>query len=92
MFSGELQMIELKCKNGILEEIFDRFGEKINTRRYDDDSFLLRTEASLSKGLASWIMQFGGDIQVVSPPELKNMVRDKAEQIYELYSTENKDE
>jgi predicted DNA-binding transcriptional regulator YafY len=92
MFSGELQMIELKCKNEILEEIFDRFGERINTRRFDDSSFLLRTEASISKGLASWIMQFGTDIEVVSPAELRNMVAEKAEQIHSLYAREGKDE
>ena len=57
MFSGDMQMIELKCANTILEQIFDRFGERINTRRADDTHFLLRTEASISEGLVSWIMQ-----------------------------------
>ena len=85
MFSGDLQMIELKCSSSILEQIFDRFGERINTRRADDTHFLLRTEASISSGLVSWIMQFGTDIEVIQPTELKDMVAEKAEKILGIY-------
>ena len=85
MFSGERQTVELKCSNRILEEIFDRFGERINTRKYNDESFLLRTEASVSEGLVSWIMQFGTDIEVMAPAQLKEMVADKAEKICAVY-------
>ncbi len=88
MFTGEMQMVELKCDNSILESIFDRFGERINTRKYDDTHFLLRTEAAISKGLVSWIMQFGTDIEVVSPKELKDMVILQAESILEVYQQE----
>lgn len=88
MFTGDMQTIELKCSNLILEEILDRFGERINTRKYDDEHFLLRIEASVSEGLASWIMQFGTDIQVKSPKELKSMVAEKAERIYDMYAVE----
>lgn len=85
MFSGDLQMIELKCSSTILEQIFDRFGERINTRRADDTHFLLRTEASISSGLVSWIMQFGTDIEVIQPSELKEMVAEKAARILGIY-------
>ena len=88
MFSGDLQMIELKCSNGIIEQMFDRFGERINTRRADDTHFLLRTEASISGGLVSWIMQFGTDLEVIAPVELKKMVADKAEKILAIYKGE----
>ena len=88
MFSGELQMIELKCSNGIIEQMFDRFGERINTRRADDTHFLLRTEASISAGLVSWIMQFGTDLEVIAPAELKEMVAQRAEMILRIYKGE----
>ena len=92
MFSGDTQMIELKCANAILEQIFDRFGERINTRRADDTHFLLRTEASVSEGLVSWLMQFGPDIEVKAPAELKDMVTEKAQKILQIYQGENANE
>ena len=85
MFSGDVEMIELKCANGLLEQMFDRFGERVNTRKLNDEAFLLRTQASVSEGLVSWIMQFGGEIEVKSPESLKDMVREKAEKILALY-------
>ena len=88
MFSGEMQMVELKCSNAILEQMLDRFGERINTRKSDDTHFLLRTEVSISEGLASWIMQFGDDIEVMSPTALKNMISVKAKRIFDMYSEE----
>ena len=86
MFSGEVDMIELRCSNALLEEMFDRFGERVNTRKLTDDAFLLRTQASVSEGLVSWIMQFGSDIEVQSPQTLKDMVREKAEKILAMYN------
>ena len=85
MFSGELQTIELKCSNALLEEMFDRFGDRVNTRRCDDAHFLLRTEAAVSDGLISWVMQFGTGIEVIAPADLKEKVANKAQSILALY-------
>ena len=92
MFSGKTEMIELCCSNNLIEEIFDRFGEKVNTRYYDNNRFLLRTEAYISEGLCSWIMQFGTGIEVVSPAALREMVAGRAESIISLYQGEKTDE
>lgn len=88
MFSGKTEILELRCSNSLLEEIFDRFGEKVNTRYYDDGRFLLRTEANISEGLCSWIMQFGTGIEVLSPKSLKKMIADRAIGIINLYTEE----
>ena len=92
MFTGEMQMVELRCSNAILEPIFDRFGERVNTRKYDDSHFLLRTEATISEGLVSWIMQFGTDIEAIAPQNLRDMVIQRTESILNAYRKENRDE
>ncbi len=86
MFAGDEETVELRCKNSVLEEMLDRFGENITLRRCGEDSFLLRTEAFVNDGLVSWIMQFGGSIKVVSPQNLGEMVAEKAKRICELYA------
>ena len=85
MFSGKLESVELKCENGVLEPMLDRFGDRVNTRAFDEDHFLLRTEVAINKGVATWIMQFGSQVTVVFPTELKNMVRDLALEVVRNY-------
>lgn len=86
MFSGEPKPIELICKNELIENILDKFGENANIRKHGQNNFLLKADVAVSGGLVSWIMQFGDAICVKSPLELRNMILDKAEQIRAVYT------
>lgn len=85
MFGGEKKYIELKCANSLLDAIMDRFGEKISYRAADDDTFTFRTEAHVSEGLVGWIMQYGKDVEVLTPEELREQVAVKAKELYKIY-------
>ncbi len=85
MYSGEPKPVELICNNEILEVILDRFGDNVKIQKYDENHFLLKTNAVVSDGLTKWIVQFGGKIKVKSPNDLIYEVKKKAEEILELY-------
>ena len=85
MFSGKPHSTELRCKTEILEEMLDRFGEKVSIRKGEDDWFFIHDDLYLNDGLVSWIMQFGNKIQVVYPIELKRMIFEKAKSIIDTY-------
>lgn len=85
MFSGKPQMTKLHCKNEILEEMLDRFGEKITINKVDEGWFNVVDELYVNDGLASWIMQFGDKIEVIYPEELKALILDKTNKIYKIY-------
>ena len=51
----------------------------------DGDGFILKSEVELSDGLVSWILQYGADIKVLSPTELKTAVKTKLTEILSLY-------
>ncbi len=85
MFSGEQGEIKLRCNNRLIDDILERFGENIPLMVDDEDNFIVRATVELSDGLVSWIMQFGTDMKVMEPAELKNAVRDKADDISMLY-------
>ncbi len=85
MFSGEKSEIKLRCNNEIIDEILDRFGEKVPVSLDGESHFVLKTTVELSDGLVSWIMQYGEMIKVVSPYQLKRAVVDKAKSILNLY-------
>ncbi len=88
MYSGEPKPVELICENDMLEPILDRFGENARMQRYGETHFLVRTNACVSDGLISWVLQFGKRIEVKSPNDLKNAVKQKAYEICELYEDE----
>ena len=88
MFSGELIDIKLLCKNELLEQILDRFGDDASARENfdDEDTFFLFTKAALSDGLISWLMQFSDSIKVIEPQILVDEIRNKARTIIEMYN------
>ncbi len=88
MFDGEKCRIDLECNVALFDRIIDRFGNGIFIR-YDKDRQVFRftADAMISEGLIGWLMQFGGDIKVLSPEALKNSVEEKATEIASLYSS-----
>lgn len=85
MFSGETKTITLRCTMDMREEIMDRFGSSVPLTALDINHFETHFDAAVSDGLVSWIMQFGADVQVTSPPEVREMVRKKAAAIAAQY-------
>ncbi len=85
MFSGEPKPIELICENELLDVILDRFGKTTKIQKYDENSFMLRTNAVVSSGLVSWILQFAGRVKVNSPNDLIYEIKQKADEIRNLY-------
>lgn len=88
MYSGTEEMIELQCRKELLEEMFDRFGSNANVRVLNEDCFSIRDEAFVNEGLVSWIVQFGDRIKVLEPESLKEMVKNRAKSVYDLYNGE----
>lgn len=66
--------------------MLDRFGEDANIHKNSPSKFDLNANSAVNDGLVSWIIQFGGKIQVTSPNELKNMVLKRAEEIKSAYT------
>lgn len=85
MFGGETQQIQLKCANRILEEIVDRFGDDVSIRKDGNDYFRVSVKAHGSIGFVSWALQFGTDIEVISPLDLRCMVRDRIKGMEKMY-------
>ena len=87
MYSGEPKPIELICDNDILEVMLDRFGDNVKIQRFDEEHFLLKTNAVVSDGLTKWVVQFGGKIKVKAPNDLIYEVKKKANEILSCYNS-----
>ncbi len=86
MYGGEKCRIDLECKVNLLDQIADKFSNGIFIRHFDgEDTFRFTADALISDGLVGWLMQFGGDIKVLSPESLKQKVIENAEKLVEIY-------
>jgi len=67
-------------------QIIDKFGDDIYIRNEPDNkNFFVSTKAFDSDGLIGWLLQFGGDIEVVSPQSLRDKLLEKIKNLREIY-------
>lgn len=85
MFSGEQEEITLDCSTEILEQVIDRFSDKIFIRDAGENRFLFSHKAFISDGLVNWILQFGDKMQVKSPEKLKVKINQRIASISNIY-------
>ena len=85
MFGGQEEKIELRCSKALLEQIIDRFSEDIFIYKLTDTTFSFSTNAIMSEGLIGWLLQFGTEVEVVSPRHLRDAMTKRICALGELY-------
>lgn len=85
MFSGEIMPVELICNNEKIDDVVDRFGDKVKMTVYDENHFKTYIDVAVNEGLVSWIMQYGKSIKVCRPRLLTDMIIDRTNEILQLY-------
>lgn len=85
MYTGEAQEITLRCKKEIVEQVTDRFTEKIFIRNVDEEWFEFSAKAAVSDALVTWILHYGETMQVLAPEELKDRVIARAQAVLSQY-------
>jgi predicted DNA-binding transcriptional regulator YafY len=86
MYPGEITTIRVKFQNSLLNVVMDRFGEQVSLYPADNDSFVIVIEAAMSEGLLRWLLTWGADAQVLSPPELVERMKEESKRMVSLYS------
>lgn len=86
MFPGKVETIEIKFVNKLINAIIDRFGKKVNIIDKDDDFFIIRIEAAINEGLVRWVLNWGGDAEIISPANLKHILKYEIVKMSKLYN------
>ena len=85
MFAGSEEWIKIRFKNELINVMLDKFGKEVDIKKEDDDHFLLTTKARDSEGLASWILNWGSQAKVISPPSLVEKIKNEIAKMQEVY-------
>ncbi|MBQ7761550.1 MAG: WYL domain-containing protein [Clostridia bacterium] len=73
MYAGEPQQIKLLVKKDFLSEAIDFFGKDIRITKNNED-YAIDLKSS-TQGIFEWAMQNGGEVEVLSPQDLRNQIR-----------------
>jgi predicted DNA-binding transcriptional regulator YafY len=71
MFDGKECDVTLKCKNGLMVNVIDRFGEKLKSEIVDDEYFSVKVNTVPSPNFFSWVFSFNGRMCIITPEEVK---------------------
>jgi predicted DNA-binding transcriptional regulator YafY len=85
MYPGELDYVQIHFSNQLINVVLDRFGRDINIRIVDEEKFAIKISASISEGLIRWLLTWGSDAKVISPPGLVQKLKEEAEKMYKQY-------
>lgn len=87
MFTGDIQTIELCCKKKLAKTVVDRFSENIFITNVTDDEFCFSYKAAVSDALVTFLLNFGDEIKVINPQNLKEMIVNRAEKVINMYKS-----
>ncbi|WP_044336584.1 helix-turn-helix transcriptional regulator [Rossellomorea aquimaris] len=85
MFAGDEEWIKVSFQNHLINVVIDKFGKDVNIQRDGENHFILTTKARVSSGLVNWILNFGSQARVISPPTLVDTVKTEVTKLYSLY-------
>lgn len=71
MFGGKSEMVTLRCTNERMRDIVDKFGMRVPVEVVDESHFDVMVEVEPSPPFFGWIFQFGGDVQIIAPENIK---------------------
>ncbi len=67
--------VTLEVDNSLIQTIIDRFGEKVETRRFTEQTFRCRVRVEPGEDFFAWIFRYGGQIRITGPDTVKENYR-----------------
>lgn len=86
MYNGRDEFVTLRCKNQMADPIINRFGQDVLLRKVSgEDSFDVTVKVAVSSVFLTWVMNFGGDIKILSPDHVAKEQVELAKKIIAAY-------
>ena len=86
MYGGREEAVCLRCRNHLAGVVIDRFGADIPFHNVTDTHFEIRVRVHISPLFFAWVMNFGADMQVLSPVSVKEEFLQHLKEISSLYT------
>lgn len=88
MFGGNIEQVKIEFTDRLAGVVIDRFGKDIYMRKTDEHHFLIVAEVEVSPLFLSWVLGFGREAKILSPPQLAAQLVRQLEETAALYRDE----
>lgn len=85
MFGGSVRTVTLRCKTDKVNEVFEKFGDKIPVKQEDSECFTTVVDVAINEGFFGWVAQYFGSIEIVAPNSVRQEFKERMEKAYSLY-------
>ena len=83
MYDGPEENVTLRCGTELLDQVIDRFGEEVEIRMQDDETFEVTVPVSVSGTFYAWVFQYTGKMTIQAPEHVREayskMLREAAD-------------
>ncbi len=86
MFTGQDRKVKMRFTNNLAGAVFDRFGTDIMLIPDGEEHFTVTLDLAVSPRFYAWLFGFGTDAEIISPDDVREEARNKAQQIADTYS------
>lgn len=84
MYTDKSEFITICCSNGMIDQIVDWFGTDVKVRSVDENTIEVTVRSSPS-GMVYWAMQYGDAAEIISPPDVRERIKDTIKMSYDRY-------
>lgn len=85
MFGGDATRVRIKFPNRLVSAVIDRFGKDIILAPAGEDHFTVNLDVVISPQFYGWLFGFGSDVEVLSPPEVRDGMKSLLTDTLALY-------
>lgn len=85
MFSGSVRSVKLRFANHLAGAVIDRFGKDTLLIPDGSEHFTVSIEAVVSPQFFAWVFGFGAEVELLSPADVRQAMREQALATAKLY-------
>ena len=92
MFNGTPENVRLRFANHLVGSVIDRFGSDIVIIRDGAKHFCVNVDVVVSPRFYAWVFGFGENAEIVSPPSVREGMKEHIQSVTGLYGMANENE
>lgn len=71
MYDGNEEDVTLRCRHNLMDQMIDKFGEGIEIRNVQSETFDITVPVHISGTFYAWVTQFVGEMKIVAPEYIR---------------------
>ena len=88
MFGGAAQQVRIRFAGHLAGAVIDRFGKEVVLAVEDETHFIATLPVVVSPQFFGWVVGFGAEAEVLSPPDVRQELYDYLQNTASLYETQ----